>query len=234
MAFEYVAGSIETNSAAESAGVMSIEASNRFRAKEHARLAAARLGNPDAFNEIWQAHAKWILRTTYRITRNREDAEDALQDSFLRAFVHIRDFDGRSSFSTWLTRIAINSSLMILRKRGTAVEVSLDEAGERGGAPEVINLPDRAPTPEAQCAQGERDEILRSAIGELRPTIRRALELRKLQEHSLKETARIMGLSVTAAKSRLHHAQVELRNLLKPKRVRRGRDAGRFHLQPAA
>jgi RNA polymerase sigma factor (sigma-70 family) len=234
MAFDHMAESIETNSATDNAGTRSIEANNRFGAEENERLAAARRGNPDAFAELWQAHAKRILRTTYRITRNREDAEDALQDSFLRAFVHIRDFDGRSSFSTWLTRIAINSSLMILRKRGTAVEISLDGAGERSGAPEVINLPDRGPTPETRCAQRERDEILRSAIGELRPTIRQALELRKLQEHSLKETARIMGLSVTAAKSRLHHAQVELRDLLKPKRIRRGRGAGLFHLQPAA
>ena len=234
MAFDHVAAAIETNSATDDASILSIEANNRFRAEEDERLAVARQGNPGAFDDLWQAHAKRILRTTYRITRNREDAEDALQDSFLRAFVHIREFDGRSSFSTWLTRIAINSSLMILRKRGTAVELSLDNPGDRGGAPEAINLPDRAPTPETRCAQVERDEILRAAISELRPTIRQALELRKLQEHSLKETARIMGLSVCAAKSRLHHAQAELRDLSKPKRARRGRGAVRFQLQPAA
>ena len=112
----------------------------------------ARQGNPGAFDDLWQAHAKRILRTTYRITRNREDAEDALQDSFLRAFVHIREFDGRSSFSTWLTRIAINSSLMILRKRGTAVELSIDNPGDRGGVRKrsTCRTGPRLPKPDAR------------------------------------------------------------------------------------
>lgn len=233
MAFDYVTASIEEHPPAEITGMKDLEVGTRFRAEEEEQLAAARHGDPGAFDGLWQAHAKRILRVAHRITRNREDAEDALQDSFLRAFMHIRDFDGRSSFSTWLTRIAINSSLMILRKRGAAVELSLDDAGDRG-APEAVDLADRAPTPESRCAQREREAILRGAISELRPTIRQALELRKLQEHSLKETARIMGLSVTAAKSRLHHAQAELRDLLMPKRIRRGRGAGRFRLRPAA
>ncbi len=82
-----------------------------------------------ALEEIWRTHAKQILRVTQHITNNREDAEDALQDSFLRAHVHLHDFDGRSSIATWLTRIAINSALMILRKRTGAAQVSIDNAG---------------------------------------------------------------------------------------------------------
>ena len=96
---------------------------------ENTVIAAAKRGQTAAFDELWQSHTKRILRTTYRITRNREDAEDALQDSFLRAFLHIKDFDGRSSFSTWLTRIAINSALMILRKKRSALELSIDDPG---------------------------------------------------------------------------------------------------------
>ena len=88
------------------------------RRDEDALLAAVKRGQTSAFDELWQSHGIGLLRTTYRITRNREDAEDALQGALLNAFIHIRAFDGRSSFSTWLRRIAINSALMILRKNG--------------------------------------------------------------------------------------------------------------------
>jgi len=233
MASDYLMSSSDANAVTETIGAENVRRDGASHTTEEERLATLREGRAGAFDELWRAHANRILRITYRITRNREDAEDALQDSFMRAFLHIRDFDGRSSFSTWLTRIAINSSLMILRKRGTATEISLDDAGDRGSAPEGIALADAGPTPESRYAQREREEILHAAIREIRPTIRRALELRKLQEYSLKETAKIMGLSVTAAKSRLHHAQAELRELLRPRRVRRGRGAGRLRFQPA-
>src|ERR1700722_5638563 len=174
---------------------------------DEARLAAeAKRGESAAFDELWRAYAKGVLRTTYRITRNREDAEDALQDSFLSAFANIRAFDGRSRFSTWLMRIAINSSLMIVRKKHTAFELSLDARAPDGGR-EVADLPDRAPDPETQFVRTERAEILRQAIGTLRPSIRRAIELQKLGGHSVQETAAKMGLTVTAAKSRLNQAK---------------------------
>jgi hypothetical protein len=92
-------------------------ASRNQNLNEEALVTAARGGHTEAFDQLWQCHAKRILRTACRITRNHADAEDALQDSLLKAFVHIGDFDGRSSFSSWLTRIAINSALMILRKK---------------------------------------------------------------------------------------------------------------------
>jgi RNA polymerase sigma factor (sigma-70 family) len=229
MAFDYATVSIE-----KSAAPGNPESESWVRGIDEGRLvAAAKRGETSAFDELWQAHAKRILRTTYRITRNRQDAEDALQDSFLNAFLHVHNFDGRSSFSTWLTRIAINAALMILRKRGSALELSLNDPGP-GGNPEFVNVPDRAPNPEAHCAQRQREEILRDAIRTLRPTIRRALELKKLQEYSLKETAQMMGVTVTAAKSRLHHAKTQLRHSLRPKSIRRARGAGRFHLLPAA
>ncbi len=117
-----------------------------------------------ALEEIWRTHAKQILRITHRITNNREDAEDALQDSFLRAHVHLHNFDGRSSLSTWLTRIAINSALMILRKRAGVSQVWIENAGAPGTeALELIPV-DRAPNPEAQYADLEVRAIVRSAI----------------------------------------------------------------------
>ena len=174
-----------------------------------------------ALEEIWRTHAKQILRITQRITNNREDAEDALQDSFLRAHVHLHDFDGRSSIATWLTRIAINSALLILRKRAGAAQVSMDNVDAPAAEVRALIPVDQAPSPEAQYADLEQQAIFRSAIAALRPSIRRALELRALEERSSKEIAGSMGLSVPAAKSRLFHARAAVRQSLQAKLGRR-------------
>jgi RNA polymerase sigma factor (sigma-70 family) len=230
MAFDYAPVSTEKRSVANN-----VELEPRLHGlEENGLAAAAKRGQTAAFGELCRLHAKRILRTTYRITKNREDAEDALQDSFLRAFVHIQDFDARSSFSTWLTRIAINSALMIVRKKRSAPELSIDHAADHGGNPGFVNVPDPAPNPEAYCAQREREGILRDAICALRPTIRQAVEFQKLQEHSLQDTAKMMGLSVTAAKSRLYHAKAALRESLREKAIRHARGTGRFDALPAA
>lgn len=201
---------------------------------EDRAVAAAKRGQAAAFDELWRSHSKRILRTTYRITKNLEDAEDALQDSFLRAFVHIKEFDGRARFSTWLTRIAINSALMILRKKRSSHELPIDDRGDHDGNREFESILCHAPNPEANCAQRERERILRGAICKLRPTIRQAVELQKLQEYSLHETARMMGLSVAAAKTRLSRAKAALRKSLKPETVQCTRRARRFRFLPAA
>ena len=174
-----------------------------------------------ALEEIWRTHAKQILRITQRITNNREDAEDALQDSFLRAHVHLHDFDGRSSIATWLTRIAINSALMILRKRAGASQVSIENVGAPGTEALALIPADQAPSPEAQCAELEQQAMVKSAIATLRPSIRRAIELRALEERSVKEIAERMELSVPVAKSRLFHARAALRKSLQAELSRR-------------
>jgi RNA polymerase sigma factor (sigma-70 family) len=174
-----------------------------------------------ALEEIWRTHGKQILRITKRITNNREDAEDALQDSFLRAHVHLHDFDGRSSITTWLTRIAINSALMILRKRAGVSQVSIENVGAPGTEALTLIPVDRAPSPEAQYADLEVQAIVRSAIGALRPSIRRALELQTLEERSVKEIAGSMSLSVPATKSRIFHARAAVRQSLQEKLGRR-------------
>jgi len=175
--------------------------------REKRLVVAAQHGSREAFGELCQPRAKLILQKVQRITRNREDAEDALQDSFLRAFVHIKDFDGRSKFSTWLTRIAINSALMILRKRRHSAEFSLSDEESKG----VWELSDQLPNPEILYAQRERVSVLLAAIENLRPRIREVLEL-QLEEESLMETAQILDISVGAAKARLFHARAALRN----------------------
>ena len=171
-------------------------------------LATARSGEAAALDTLYRAHAEKLFRTVHRITRNREDAEDAVQDSLLRAFLHLKSFDGRSTFSTWLTRIGINSALMILRKKRSSREIS----AHGGGVDETLwEVPDCAPNPEIRCAERERERFLRDAIAGLRPRLRRTLEFHTLQDHSLRETAAQVGISVTAAKSRFFHAKAALR-----------------------
>lgn len=186
-------------------------------------VAAAKRGQNVAFDVLCQRFTPRILRSLQRITKNREDAEDALQDSLLSAFTHVREFDGRSSFSTWLTRIAINSALMILRKKRTSHEISMDGSPDPDSTFVTWEIPDHAPNPEKRYVQHERENILRGAIRTLRPTIRKVIELQQLQEHSMKETAAIIGISVPAAKARLFHAKVALRKAPRLKCIRSGR-----------
>lgn len=178
---------------------------------EEKLVAASKGGQTTAFVELCERHAKKMFGVIHRITRNREDAEDALQDSFLRAFVHIREFDGRSSFSTWVTRIAINSALMILRKKRTYSELPLDGPDDSGANRRHWEVADWAPNPEKRYAQRERNKILWGAIRNLRPALRRVVEIQLLQERSMKETAELMGISIAAAKGRLFHAKHALR-----------------------
>ena len=187
-------------------------------------VSASKSGQSVAFDVLCERYSPRIMRALYRITKNREDAEDALQDSFLSAFVHISEFDGRSAFSTWLTRIAINSALMILRKKRTSHEVSLDGTADPDTKSASWEMPDHAPNPEKRYAQSERENILRGAISALRPTIRKVIELQQLQEHSMKETAAIIGISVPAAKARLFHAKIALRKAPRLKSIRSGRN----------
>ena len=175
---------------------------------EASLLAAAKSGEAAALDTLYRAHAEKLFRTVHRITRNREDAEDAVQDSLLRAFLHRKNFDGRSTFSTWLTRIGINSARMILRKRRNSREISAHGAGVDETLWEV---PDSAPNPEIRCAERERERFLRDAVAGLSPRLWRTLEVHALEDHSLRETAAQIGISVTAAKSRFFRAKAALR-----------------------
>ena len=170
--------------------------------------ATARSGETGALDAWYRAHAQKLFCTVSRITRNHEDAEDAVQDAILSAFLHLQSFDGRATFSTWLTRIGINSALMILRKRRNSREVSAQNSNESDALWEVT---DSAPDPEKQYVEKERGGLVRKAITNLRPSIRRPLELHKLQDYSVEEMAAEIGVSVPAAKGRLHHARAALR-----------------------
>ena len=177
-------------------------------------VVAARDGNANAFVELRDRHSLKILRTTYRITRNWEDAEDALQDSFLKAFLHLNKFEGRSSFSSWVTRIAINTSLMIMRKKRRNKELSIDPDDNDCESYDRWEPSDLGEDPERRYARHERAELLRGAIRRLPPALRTAVELQQAQEYSVQELADSLGISLAAAKSRLLRARLSMRTLL--------------------
>jgi RNA polymerase sigma factor (sigma-70 family) len=182
---------------------------------EEQLIAAAKTGRPGPFGELCERHVKKVFRVIHRIMRNREDAEDAVQDCLLKAFVHLKDFDGRSQFATWLTRIAINAALMKLRNNHWKREIPMNEPNpacelERHSE---IQIQDDAPDPEETCRLRERREILNTAVLELRPRARRVVELHQLQERSLRETAQILGISTAAVKARMFHARVALHRM---------------------
>ena len=168
---------------------------------------AAKAGNRSAFVELCERHSKKLLSRVYRITKNWEDAEDVLQDSLLKAFVHLKSFECRSSFSSWLTRIAINSALMHLRKK-RGIEISIDYFGDDSQTWRTWELWDHSPTPESHYARREREELLKSVILRLPPKFRQAVELRHTLGYSTKEIAQTLGISVAAAKSRLLRARM--------------------------
>jgi RNA polymerase sigma-70 factor, ECF subfamily len=187
---------------------------NDLRAwSEEQLIAAAKSGRRAPFGELCERHMKQVSCVTRRITRNREDAEDAAQECFLNAFVHLKNFDGRSQFATWLTRIAINAALMKLRKNRGAREVPIEEPNPSSEPVAQREFRYRAPDPEESCSLRERKRIVKSAISGLRPRTRHVVELIHLQERSIRETAQILGISTGAVKARMFHAKITLHRM---------------------
>jgi RNA polymerase sigma-70 factor (ECF subfamily) len=159
------------------------------------------------FEDAWHAHARRLWLTAWRITRNQEDAEDALQETFLKAFAHFGDFDGRSSLSTWLTRIAVNTSLMILRRRRNRTALSIDDERDGWGEPLSASLAGGDCSPEEDAVARERERDLRHHLGRLPAQFAVPLRMHALDGHSIEETAQATGLSLSATKSRIYRAR---------------------------
>ena len=203
--------SVVMNVASTSRGNVAVAAN--LREPDAALVEAARKHDPDAFEEIVTRYGARIFRLARNITRNREDAEEVSQDSFARAFLHFDSFRGDSHFYTWLTRIAINQALMKLRtrRRREIQDVCPDTREDTQFRAEVA---DDAPTPEQQYSQKELQRILASAMEELPLASREVLQLREVEERSTAETARILGLSISAVKSRMRRGRQRLRQAL--------------------
>jgi len=175
--------------------------------EEAALVLAAKSGDGHAFEILIKRYQRRLLAIARRFTRIREDAEDIVQVSFQKAFVHLHKFEGKSSFSTWVTRIAINEALMWLRRGHGLREVSIDDLSGNEETALRPEMRDSRADPESVFLQRERTRILSAAMDKLAPGIRTAIELRELSELSTEEAARVMGLSVAAVKGRVFHGR---------------------------
>jgi RNA polymerase sigma-70 factor, ECF subfamily len=174
-------------------------------------ISAAKAGDAVAFVELSKRHSYKILRRAYRIVKNWEDAEDVLQEALMRAFLHLKDFEERSSFSSWLTRIAINVSLMSLRKKRGHIEISMEIISDDHENRYRWEPKDPAEGPESHCYRRETEELLEGAIRQLPPKLRQIVQMNLVDGRSGEEVSQTLGISVPAAKSRLARARTALR-----------------------
>ncbi|MBI4874948.1 MAG: RNA polymerase sigma factor [Acidobacteria bacterium] len=177
-------------------------------------LERARAGDDAAFSDLVRRYERKIFRLARHITQNDEDAEDVLQETFLKAYEHLAGFQGNSKFYTWVVRIAVNESLMKLRKRKSDRTVSLDESIDTGEETIVREIAVWEDNPEQRYSAEEIRGILEKAIESLRPAFRTVFVLRDVEELSTEETAAVLNLSVPAVKSRLLRARLQLREKL--------------------
>jgi RNA polymerase sigma-70 factor, ECF subfamily len=191
---------------------------------ESALVARAQAGDAQAFTELVNHYERKIYRLAKHITQNDEDAEDVLQETFLKAYEHLDTFQGNSKFYTWIVRIGVNEALMKLRKRKGDRTVPLDEpvdTGEEMVAREIAVWEDN---PEDRYSREEMREILDRAVESLKPDFRTVFVLRDIEEMSTEETAESLGISVPAVKSRLLRARLALREKLTRQFKRKGED----------
>jgi len=185
----------------------------------------AREGDATAFSTLIRQYEGKIFRLAMNITQNREDAEDVLQEAFLKAYEHLDQFQGNSKFYTWIVRIAVNQALMKLRKRKTDRTVSLDEQIDTGEDTVVREIAAWDPDPEERFSRDELNAILTEAIDGLTPIYRTVFTLRDVDGLSTEETAEALDLTVPAVKSRLLRARLQLRDKLTRFFKRKGDDA---------
>src|ERR671925_1585613 len=181
---------------------------------ELALVQAAKGGDVGAFEELVRLYDRNVFRIAQHITQNREDAEDVVQDAFLKAYSNLGQFQGQSKFYTWLVRIAVNEALMKLRRRRPERMVSLDEEVKTEEDSVPREVADWSPNPEQLYTQSELRDILQKTIQGLPPSFRTVFVLRDVEGLSTEETAEALDLSIPAVKSRLLRARLQLRNRL--------------------
>jgi len=193
--------------------------------EESLLVGAARNGDVAAFEQLVRRYDRNVFRIAQHITQNREDAEDVVQDAFLKAFQNLGQFQGQSKFYTWLVRIAVNEALMRLRRRRPERMVSLDEDVQTEEDSMPREVADWAPNPEQLYTQAELKDILSKTIAGLPPGFRTVFVLRDVEGLSTEETAEALSLSIPAVKSRLLRARLQLRERLNKFFKRRNGDS---------
>jgi RNA polymerase sigma factor (sigma-70 family) len=178
-------------------------------------VTAAKRGSARGFEDLVRRHERRILAMAQRITSNREDAQDVVQETFHKVFLHLNEFQEKSRFSTWLTRIAMNEAFMLLRRKRAVFEV-LPDSTDDGAKPTAEVFVDQGPNPEESCLRSERTQLLTRAINRLGPRIRTAILLRDIEEKSVEETAQILGTTSTAVKARVFQGRRKLRGIVNP------------------
>jgi len=175
-------------------------------------VVAAKASDRNAFAELWNRHAPGVYRLVYRVLRNREDTEDAPQESFFKAFTHIADFKGDAKFSTWMTRIAINTALGELRRRRSRPSSTITLLCE-DDLLRYMDTPDTSVDIEKAYEVFETVRRIRQAIDRLRPDQRQLIQLKHRYDCSNKELAELAGMTVPKVKSVLHRANKSLRSI---------------------
>ena len=173
-------------------------------------VAVARSGDPSAFAELSERHSKRVLYKIYRVTKNWQDAEDVLQESSMKAFVHLDTFECRASFSTWFTSIAMNTALMLLRKQKRLPRLAIDSAVDDRAESDRPEFRDHRDNPEQRYVRQQGANVLRQEILRLPREWRSVMELQQTGGLSANEIAQSLGISQSAVKSRLFRARAVL------------------------
>ena len=185
------------------------------QASDDQLLSKAKSGDGRAFGELCERYSSLLKQRIFRIVRHREDTEDALQETFLNACRHLHRFQGKCSFATWMSKIGINTSLMLLRKRKTALKHISDIVTDDGRQIETLEFRDPSPNPEQRYTTDQTYRRIKRALRRLPPRLNSMIDLYYGQECRLKDAAKALGLSEPAAKSAVLRARNLLRRSLK-------------------
>jgi RNA polymerase sigma-70 factor, ECF subfamily len=173
-------------------------------------LTRAKSGNREAFRTIVERHSAGVFRVAYRLTRSEQDAEDVVQETFLKAYAELRSFEGRAALGTWLHRIAANCAIDLIRRRPAVARDPVN------AEPAIMRVASASPGPDRQAAGREMREHVEAALADLTPLERAAFTLRHLEEQSIEEICRLLGQSPSATRHSIFRAVAKMRRTLAP------------------
>ena len=188
----------------------------RMDESDEVAVARACAGDTDAFRVLVDRYSRKVFRLAYRMTRNENDAEDVVQETFLRAYRRLKQFESRSSFGTWIFRIGVNAALDLSRKRGRYERVEQPMPEPEGGAHPLFQLPAPEPAPDRLLLSSELKHKVESVLASLSPQVRTAFVLRHYEGMSIEEIGSVLGLKGSATKNSINRAVHKLRKELEP------------------